>query len=314
MSDKQQFHGEGFKVSRYSFQDNFPNDCSLSIKHIFFVTAFSYFQTEILSEYAISALLFFMYLLPTDLGEKRILNIYLPEGYTKNDTTHYPVIYLLDGSADEDFIHVVGLIQFNTFPWINQVPKSIVVGIANVDRKRDFTYPTRIEEEKKNYPTTGKSSRFIAFLEKELQPFIEKRYKTSAAKTIIGQSLGGLLATEILFKNPKLFNRYIIISPSLWWDNGSLLDQSPLVLSENFTQKTTIYIGVGKEGLAPSRIPHVMEVDANLLAEKLQNGKHKNIQVYYDYLPDENHATAGHQAIFNALKLLYPHVTEKSDQ
>ena len=118
----------------------------------------------------------------TQLAEKRILNIYLPEGYDKNDTTKYPVIYLLDGSADEDFIHVVGLVQFNNFSWINRVPKSIVVGIANVDRKRDFTYPTTIEEEKKRYPTAGHSHKFIAFIEKELQPFIEKKYKTDSSK------------------------------------------------------------------------------------------------------------------------------------
>ncbi len=46
----------------------------------------------------------------TELAEKRILNIYLPEGYNKDDTAKYPVIYLLDGSADEDFIHIVGLV------------------------------------------------------------------------------------------------------------------------------------------------------------------------------------------------------------
>jgi predicted alpha/beta superfamily hydrolase len=85
------------------------------------------------------------------LGEKRVLNIYLPEGYDKNDAVKYPVIYLLDGSADEDFIHVVGLVQFNNFSWINRVPKSIVVGIATVDRRRDFTYPTTIEADKKLY-------------------------------------------------------------------------------------------------------------------------------------------------------------------
>lgn len=84
-----------------------------------------------------------------ELSENRTLNIYLPEGYKQDDTTKYPVIYLLDGSADEDFIHVVGLVQFNNFPWINRVPKSIVVGIANVDRKRDFSFPTTIEEDKK---------------------------------------------------------------------------------------------------------------------------------------------------------------------
>ncbi len=176
----------------------------------------------------------------TELGEKRILNIYLPEGYSKNDTTKYPVTYLLDGSADEDFIHVAGLFQFNNFEWINRVPKSIVVGIATVDRRKDFTYPTTIDADKKRYPTSGHSDKFIAFLEKELQPFIEKKYKINSSKTIIWQSLGGLLATEILLKKPTLFNKYIIISPSLWWDNGSLLTRTSVILQDTFSQKTNI--------------------------------------------------------------------------
>lgn len=239
------------------------------------------------------------------LGEKRVLNIYLPEGYNKNDTIKYPVIYLLDGSAEEDFIHIVGLVQFNSFEWINQVPKSIVVGIATVDRKRDFTFPTTIASDIKKYPTTGHSDKFISFIEKELQPFIDGMYKTNASKTIIGQSLGGLLATEILFKHPSLFNKYIIVSPSLWWDNGSLLNQSPAVFQDGFSQETAIYIGVGKEGLTPTEIPRVMEVDANMLADKISIAKSKNVKVHFDYLPQEDHATIMHQAVSNAFRILY---------
>ncbi|WP_293871458.1 alpha/beta hydrolase-fold protein [Spirosoma sp.] len=247
----------------------------------------------------------------TQLAEKRTLNIYLPEGYNPNDTIRYPVIYLLDGSADEDFIHVVGLVQFNTFPWINRIPKTIVVGIANTDRRRDFTYPTTQEKDRQRYKTAGQSAKFIAFLETELQPYINKTYKTTEAKTLIGQSLGGLLATEIVTKKPYLFTQYIIISPSLWWDNGSLLEQKTDVLQAHLTKPLAIYIGVGKEGLGPSDIPHVMEVDANLLAEKLTAIKNKNIRVYFDYLPQENHATITHQAIFNAFRLLYPPASDK---
>ena len=241
-----------------------------------------------------------------ELSEKRVLNIYLPEGYNEQDTIKYPVIYLLDGSADEDFIHIVGLVQFNNFSWINRIPKTIVVGIANVDRKRDFTYASTIEEEQKRYKTAGHSDKFISFIEKELQTYINKKYKTNASKTIIGQSLGGLLATEILFKKPTLFDKYIIISPSLWWDNGSLLNYQSGILQANFSQKTDIYIGVGKEGLAPSTIPHVMEVDAHLLTEKIQGTQSKNVHVYLDYLPQEDHATITHQAVFNAFRILYP--------
>jgi len=240
------------------------------------------------------------------LAEKRTLNIYLPEGYNQNGTTKYPVVYLLDGSADEDFIHIVGLYQFNSFPWINRVPKSIVVGIASVDRRRDFTYPTTIEKDKAKYPTTGKSAQFISFLEKELQPYIEKNYRANASKTIIGQSLGGLLATEILLTKPSLFNKYIIVSPSLWWDNGSLLNKSVKPLTGDFKPALDVYIGVGKEGVVPGDNPRVMEVDANLLADKIQVIKNKSVNVFFDYLPQETHATILHPAVLNALRLLNP--------
>lgn len=239
------------------------------------------------------------------LGEKRVLNVYLPEGYDQGDTIKYPVVYLLDGSADEDFIHTVGLFQFNTFSWIDRVPKSIVVGIATVDRRRDFTFPSTIESEKKNYPTTGHSDKFISFLENELKPFINSRYKTNLSAMLIGQSLGGLLATEILLKKPELFNKYLIISPSIWWDNGSLLNQ-PIQKIEQLNQRTDVYVAVGKEGLTPSEQPRVMEVDANLLVEKLKGSKNNNVEIIFDYLPDEDHATISHQAIFNGLRMLYP--------
>jgi uncharacterized protein len=246
-----------------------------------------------------------------ELNEKRVVNIYLPEGYNKEDTVKYPVIYLLDGSADEDFIHIVGLVQFHSFEWINQVPKSIVVGIATVDRRRDFTFPTTVEKHIKANPTSGHSNKFISFIQNELQPFIEKKYKTNDNKTIIGQSLGGLLATNILFTKPTLFNKYIIVSPSLWWNNGSLLNTDINYLNSTLKQEVAVYIGVGKEGLTPTEIPRVMEVDANLLAELIKGTKNKKVNVFFDYLPQENHATILHQAVSNSFKFLYPISTKK---
>jgi predicted alpha/beta superfamily hydrolase len=237
----------------------------------------------------------------SQLGETRTLNIYLPENYKPNDTTKFPVVYLLDGSADEDFIHVVGLYHFNSFTWINRAPRSIIVGIANVDRKRDFTSPTTIPADSARCATCGGSEKFINFIEKDLQPYIEKKYRTNTSKTIIGQSLGGLLATEILFKKPELFNKYVIISPSLWWDDSSVLN-----LPLNIKKNTSVYIATGKEGLAPTEKPHVMEVDANLLADKLIKAQNDKLKVSFDYLPKEDHATIGHQAIYNALQFLFP--------
>lgn len=238
------------------------------------------------------------------LGEDRTLNIYLPDDYDKK--LKYPVIYLLDGSADEDFIHITGIVQFNTFSWIDRIPKSIVVGIANTNRKMNFTSLSNSESDKKLVPANGGSADFIAFIEKELQPYINKEYSTNDSKTIIGQSLGGLLATEILFTKPQLFNKYIIISPSLWWKDGELLKSNPAILEQKYTNPTDIYIGAGKEGSIDGSKNHIMEEDAKLLAGKIENGKSKNVRVFFDYLPEENHATVTHQAVFNAFRLLYP--------
>lgn len=230
-----------------------------------------------------------------ELSEKRILNIYFPEGYNQNDTTHYPVIYLLDGSADEDFIHIAGLVQYANFPWVNILPKSIVVGVANVDRRRDFTYPTTIQKDKKDFPTTGKSAQFISFIEKELQPFIEKKYKTSKRKMLVGQSLGGLVATEILFKKPELFSQYVIISPSLWWDKESLLRQDLSKLKNYAGQKLNIYVGVGSEG-------DVMINDAKNLTELLNKTNPKNLKTTFHFFEKEDHATIFHLAVYQAFE------------
>lgn len=229
------------------------------------------------------------------LSQERILNIYLPEGYVKNDSIPYPVIYLLDGSTNEDFLHIIGLVQF--FNLQLGMPKTIVVGIANIDRKHDFTYPTEISDLKKDYPTTGASEKFIRFIDEELQPYIKENYKVSNKKYIIGQSLGGLLATEILFKKPELFTHYIITSPSLWWDDQSLLKNAPKYL-EKIAKKVYVYIAVGEEH-------KVIIKDAKSLASELK--KYPNaIRTDFHFFPKENHATVLHNSIYQAFLIEFP--------
>ena len=238
------------------------------------------------------------------LGEQRTINIYLPEGYTASDTARFPIVYLLDGSADEDFIHVAGLFQFCNFPWVNCAPPSIVIGIATVDRRRDFTFPSMIASEKEKFPSSGGSEKFIRFIEEELRSYVEKRFRSNGESMLIGQSFGGLLATEILFKRPQLFDRYLIVSPSLWWNDGSLLEFDPQALRSS-EHPVEIYLAVGKEGLSPSEKPRVMEVDVNLLAEKIRDLKNERVELHFDHLPDEDHATIMHQAVYNGLRRFF---------
>lgn len=229
------------------------------------------------------------------LSETRTLNIYLPDTYSKNTTDKFPVIYLLDGSANEDFVHITGIVQFLTM--IGDMPNTIIVGIANVDRRRDFTYPTTIKEDKDKYPTTGHSEAFISFLEKDLEPYINANYRVNGERTIIGQSLGGLVATEILLKKPQLFDNYIIVSPSLWWDNESLLLKAPELLKNSVDKKLKVYISVGTEGKQ-------MEGDAAKLVDDLKATNNKNLKLDFVPLPAEDHLTILHNSAYKGLQLL----------
>lgn len=228
------------------------------------------------------------------LQEDRVLNIYLPHGYSPDSAKTYPVVYLLDGSMDEDFIHVAGAVQFGSFSWINMLPASIVVGIANIDRKRDFTYPTRNELDKKYLPTGGGAAKFIQFLSAEVQPFITKQYKTDTISTLIGQSLGGLLATEILFKQPDLFDNYVIVSPSLWWDEESLLQSEPT----DYTANKSVYVAVGKEGAVMERLARALHV-------KLATLQKKNTRLFFKFLENQDHGDALHLAVYDAFEKIF---------
>ncbi|MBL0013202.1 MAG: alpha/beta hydrolase [Flavobacterium sp.] len=230
------------------------------------------------------------------LGERRTLNIYLPPTYTKDKA--YPVLYLLDGSANEDFLHIVGLVQFYNMQF--QMPDFIVVGVANVDRKRDFTFPTDAADLKKEFPTTGGSAKFINFIESELQPYIQSKYSTTETKFIIGQSLGGLLATEILLKKPQLFTHYLIVSPSLWWDNESLLKNAPSLLEQNKNRTAEVYLAVGMK-------EHVTMVkDAKDMSIAFRNAKNPKVRFDFMEMTNENHASILHQSINDIFKKMYP--------
>lgn len=239
------------------------------------------------------------------LNENRVLNIYLPEGYSPDSAKTYPVIYLLDGALDEDFIHIAGLTQFASFSWVNQLQPSILVGIANTDRKRDMTFqpsPDFVWPEwalpyKPAFANAGGSAAFRTFIEKELQPYIDRTYKTNGSRTLIGQSLAGLFAAEVLLKQPALFNRYIIMSPSLWWDNESLLKNAGTLLQSLPNTPMEVYLAVGKEG-------KVMEGDAKALAKAIRKAGRTNVRFWFEYLPDEDHGTILHQAVGNAFELM----------
>jgi len=154
------------------------------------------------------------------LGEERVINVYLPPGYAESKTP-LPVLYAHDGGMQEDFPHVAGAIDVSVKNAVIQ--PLVVVGIENTERRRDLVAETTVDEEKKVAPHAGGTDRFRRFLREELKPEIARRYRVSERSAIVGESFAGLFIVETLLQDPDLFDTYIAIDPSVWWNRRALV-------------------------------------------------------------------------------------------
>lgn len=230
------------------------------------------------------------------LDESRTLNVLLPPGYDAQDSPGYPVIYLLDGAVAEDFHHVSGLVQFLTTYAL--MPPSILVGIANADRTRDMTFPSQDPRDAESAPGHGGSAAFRRVLAEEIKPLVETRYRTSGDDMLIGQSLAGLLACEIFLETPDLFDDYVIVSPSLWWDEFSLVPRIEASLRAHPGKAGRLFLAVGNEGPG-------MEGPVHAFAAALATAAPDSLDWHHESLPAETHATALHRALYRAFEWMY---------
>ncbi|WP_164011176.1 alpha/beta hydrolase [Pyxidicoccus trucidator] len=230
------------------------------------------------------------------LKETRRINVYVPPSYADGQT-RLPVLYLLDGGEQEDFPHITGLAQLASLN--HAMREMMVVGIEGTDRKRDFTFPSSDPVDRKELPTSGGSAAFREFLARELKPWVEARYRTTGESAIIGESLAGLFIVETFLSQPELFERYIAVSPSLWWDNQSLAKESATRLRAHPAGSRVLYLSIGDEGGG-------MQEGVDALVGALKAHAPAGLQWHYEPLPGEHHHTVYHPAAFRAVRALFP--------
>ena len=92
--------------------------------------------------------------------------------------------------------------------------------------------------------STGGGENFVAFIEKELMPHIDSVYQTAPYKILIGHSFGGLTVMNVLTNHTKLFNAYIAIDPSMWYDRQRFLAATEKRLTEKNYNGTRLYVGI----------------------------------------------------------------------
>lgn len=199
------------------------------------------------------------------------LYISLPHSYEATDKS-YPVLYILD--SDIAYGMAASIARYLQFG--ENIPELIIVGIgygtlrkdAGNMRQRDYS-PT----EKSSKPgTTGGAQNFLNFLTDELFPYIDSTYRTDKSdKTVFGYSIAGLFGLHVLFNKPETFNRYIIGSPYLLWDNAVIFSEEEEASIRFPELNAKVFISVGSDESAEKYFNPIDEL-VTILEEREYEG------------------------------------------
>ncbi|MEM6380599.1 MAG: alpha/beta hydrolase-fold protein, partial [Bacteroidota bacterium] len=226
------------------------------------------------------------------LSESRPILIRLPIDYEESEQS-YPVIYVMDGYGH--FHHTTGTVNFLSRN--NLMPKSIVVAIPNTtDRTRDLTPPEVSDEPQ--FSTAGGADNTLKFIETELMPYINKTYRTTDYKVLIGHSFGGLFAIHAMLHHEGLFNAHLAISPSLWWNDQDKVSELEDFLAAEPKQRAKLYMTLGNEGGA-------MKGGVWKFAAVL--GENNPSMIDWEFVPmeKETHGTVPHRSTYKGLEAIF---------
>jgi predicted alpha/beta superfamily hydrolase len=161
------------------------------------------------------------------LKDERKLVVYLPPGYSANNTERYPVIYAQDGQNLFD----PKTSAFGVDWELNQagdkgvqakkIRPFVAVGIYNSRHRVDEYTPTPDSRFR-----GGRAHNYLQFLTDELKPYIDANYHTSGGAedtVVMGSSLGGLFALYAGWSRADVFGKVAALSPSLWWAGRDLI-------------------------------------------------------------------------------------------
>lgn len=230
------------------------------------------------------------------LGEDRVILVRTPAGYESN-TQSYPVLYLTDGDAHIG--HTASTIEF--LARNGRMSEAIVVGITNTDRTRDLT-PTKPSAKgatgAPQFPTAGGSDNFLKFIETELIPDVEKRYRVRPYRILAGHSLGGLFAVHAMVARPEVFNSYVAVSPSLQWDNQATLKRAEEFFKSRKELNATLFVSLGDE---PGGIEDSFHQFKQVLAKTQLKGFEWDAQQW----SDEDHGSVVMRSHYFGLRKIY---------
>jgi enterochelin esterase-like enzyme len=154
------------------------------------------------------------------LGQTRHVLVRLPDGYDAS-SSRYPLLVLLDGGDQRQYSAEVPLYSRSVAVLkaleTEGLPSMILVGIENRNRVRDMTPIQRPDI----YVGGGGLLSFVRFVETELVPFAEARWRVGSRRILYDESYGGLFVLDAMARGRQVFTDYLAVSPAIGvWPDG----------------------------------------------------------------------------------------------
>ncbi|WP_042142735.1 MULTISPECIES: alpha/beta hydrolase [unclassified Pseudoalteromonas] len=241
------------------------------------------------------------------LKQNRPFSVYLPPSYNKKPNKTYPVIYALDGDLTR-FKGLVGMVEsLSSYNLEQQIEEHIIVALPNVGSREQYLTPSIAEFtfEGKLLDDLGKvgdANKLIAFINKELFPYMANNFRVNNKRTLIGESFAGLFTAHVLLSQPELFTHYLITDATyIWHDNylNRVYSEKDL---ENVSAK--IYFALANN----SHLGKIGKTNYQwglTFANKVKNTKNLTPSVKVDYFEQERHGTVGMLAWYHGLRFLH---------
>jgi len=179
------------------------------------------------------------------MNEERRVIIHLPRNYSNDTSQMYPVMYVLDGTSQDQ--HTADKVAVLSDAGL--IPNAIVVGLPNTrgNRERDQTPPFMRRDVNDANSAFGAADKFLSFIEKELVPFVESNYRTSGYRTLSGNSRGGLFVLYSLIEKPDLFQARFCYSTPVWRFENLMVHKTNEFLRSSSRVDSFLYLSVGQK-------------------------------------------------------------------
>jgi len=230
-------------------------------------------------------------------GRHYQLSVGLPASYGKEAGRRYPVVYVTDGYWDFQKLDAIrGALVFDKV-----TPEFIIVGLGYAGENLDYGAMRAWELSPVPFgPNTGHAADFLATIETEIIPFVEREYRADPAHRVLaGASLGGLFTLYAMYSRPDLFSAWVAVTPAVAVNDGWLLGYEEKFAQAGRELKGRLFASMG-ESENPGFLSAILRYNSRVASRR-----YPNLAYQFRIIDGERHAGMQLESYTRGLRFVF---------